>query len=221
MEENLPNDPTPAQMLVIILGASVFPRAPKLAAGKAFYTSASDFKDYVISTDGLRVPAENVQWLFDDNRGAGDQLRDLADFLQTKSRNANTDNSPVRDLLIYYVGHGLFSRGDHAYCLAIRSTSESAEGFSSIRMSDLAGLIKDNAAFMRRFLVLDCCFAGSAYKSFQTSPLAAAEVQIVKELPRKGTALLCSSNSNDASRAPEGMERTMFSNALLNTLRRG
>jgi hypothetical protein len=47
--------------------------------------------------------------------------------------------------------------GDRMYCLAVRSTNEINEGASSIRSTDLASVIKENAAFLRCYLILDSC----------------------------------------------------------------
>lgn len=68
------SDPTPQQTLVLLLGASRFPHAGKLAQGRAFYNSAEDFSDYLVSAEGLAIPRENVAWLFDDSRSPSDQV---------------------------------------------------------------------------------------------------------------------------------------------------
>jgi len=125
-------------------------------------------------------------------------------------------------LIVYYVGHGLFWGPDHAYCLAVRATDERNEGLTSIRMSDLASIIKADATrWLRRFLIFDCCFSGAALKEFQSGPLQAARVKVLDELPQKGTALLCSASAQDPSLAPMGLQRTMFSDALLKALHQG
>lgn len=209
------------RMLAVVIGASTFPNAPKLAQGRAFYISAADVVDYLRSEDGLGLPRRNLLSLFDDSRSPSDQLMDVASFLSRRDFEMKKEGARAEDLLIYYVGHGLFTRGDQAYCLAIRSTNEINEGATSIRAGDLAGVIKEHAAFLRRYLILDCCFSASIYREFQSGPLTAARVQITAELPERGTALLCSSNARDPSLAPHGLDHTMFSNALLEALRNG
>src|ERR1700678_4001462 len=128
----------PQSVLAVILGASVFPRSPKLAAGDAFYNSAADFMDYLTAPSGLALPRTNVRWLFDDSRNPSDLLDDVTSFLQLRSDELERAGSPVQDLIVYYVGHGLFTRGDQAYSLAVRATNQVSEGSSSIRASDLA-----------------------------------------------------------------------------------
>ena len=214
-------DEQPSRILAVLLGASTFPNAPKLAEGRAFYISAADVKEYLCDSAGLALPRRNVLSLFDDSRSPSDQLVEVAGFLTRRSLELKAEGTRAGDLFIYYVGHGLFTRGDQAYCLAIRSTNEINEGATSIRASDLAGVIKENAAFLRRYLIFDCCFAASIHKEFQSGALSAARVQIAEEFPERGTALLCSSNAHEPSLAPRGLEHTMFSNALLQALRNG
>ena len=214
-------DDQPSRMLAVLLGASTFPNAPKLAEGRAFYNSAADVKEYLGEEQGLALPRQNILSLFDDSHSAPEQLVEVAKFLERRTRELKSEGFPPEDLLIYYVGHGLFTRGDQAYCFAVRSTDEIDEGATSIRASNLAGIIKEKAAFLRRFLILDCCFAASIHKEFQSGALTAARVQIGNEFPERGTALLCSSNAREPSLAPQGLDHTMFSNALIQALRQG
>lgn len=211
----------PSRILVVLLGASHFPKAPKLASGRAFHDSAADLRDYLTDTQGLGVPEQNVQWLIDDSRAAADQLDDITSFLVNRGKELEKEGSPVQDLLLYYVGHGLFARGGQTYCLAVRSTNENNEGASSIRAADLASVLRDSATFLRRYLILDCCFSGVFYKELQSGPLQTARKKLQEELPARGTTLLCSSSARDASLAPQKLGRTMFSDALLRVLREG
>src|SRR5436190_3003988 len=142
----------PARMLAVILGASNFPDAPKLSEGRAFYLSAADIKQYLSHESGLAIPRHNILSLFDDSRSPTDQLMEIAKFLSRRTLELKNEGSRAQDLLIYYVGHGLFTRGDQAYCLAVRSTNEINEGASSIRSNDLASVIKEHGAFLRRYL---------------------------------------------------------------------
>ena len=209
-----------AQMLVVFLGASEFPNASQqFAANPAFNNSAADLRDYFKDRAGLSVPERNIEWLFDDSRSPADQLAHIAQFLQARGQELESNGGQVSDLMIYYVGHGLFTRNDQTYCLAIRSTNTGIEGASSIRVADLAALIKDRATFLRRFLIFDCCFSAATLAEFQSSQAAA--VNLKRELPSRGTALFCSSSAHKASLSPQGLPRTMFSDALITVLREG
>ncbi len=214
-------DPASKQTLAIIFGASTFRRAPKLAQGRAFNNSAQDFNEYLVSANGMGLPRENINWLFDDSRSPSDQLQDIRDFLETRTAELTSQGTPPQDLLVYYVGHGLFAGSDQTYCLAIRSTDERSEGLTSIRAADLASIIKSSARFLRRFLIFDCCFSSAAYREFQSSPLTAGRVKMLEELPARGTTMLCSASAQDPSLAPEGLSHTMFTEGMLDALRQG
>lgn len=212
---------SPRQTLAVFIGASIFRRAPRLAQGQAFRKSAEDFRDYVLQSDGLGLPHQNLEWIFDDARSPSEQLEDIGAFLESRCAELKDSGTPAEDLIVYYVGHGLFCGADQHYCLAIRPTAERNEGLTSIRVSDLATVIKDRARFLRKFFILDCCFAASAYRELQSGPLQSQRKKVMDSLPTRGTTLLCSAGSQDASLAPEGLAHTMFSDSLLAALRGG
>src|ERR1700691_510448 len=119
--------------LAIILGASRYPRAPRLARGRAFSESAASFLEYLIDSEGMGLPSSNVLDLFDDARSTSQLLEDAADFLSRANERLKSNGFPARDLLIYYVGHGGFARSGQDYFLAVRSTNEANEGATSLR----------------------------------------------------------------------------------------
>ena len=210
--------PHPRQTLALLLGASEFPYASKLAQGRAFANSAEDFRKYLM--EGLRLPPQNVGWFFDDRRSPNDQLFEIESFLKRTRNDLTNQGIPPHDLIIYYVGHGHLAP-DRTYSLAIRGTREGIEGVSSIRVSDLSVVIKKNARYIRKLLILDCCFSAVAYKEFQSGPQREANDKLLTGFPEWGTTLLCSSSSEKASLAPQGLAHTMFSDALLVALRKG
>lgn len=200
--------------LAILLGGSSWPKSPQLAASHAFACSAEDFKRYLAGDFGL--PADNILDLFDSAKTAPEIVEELQSFLRARMR----ERPAPRDVFLYYTGHGGFING-RDYFLAVKSTIEGLEGTSSIRVSDLASTLRNAALNLRRFLILDCCFAAAAFKEFQSTPGDAARVQTLDAFPRRGTTLLCSSSSRNVSIAPSGERHTMFSGALLDVLRYG
>ena len=214
-------EPAPGRILAVLIGAGWFARAPKLAQGPSFENSARDLREYLLGASGLGLPRTNINWLFDDGRSAVDQLRDVGDFLARRSQELKAAGTPPTDLIVYYVGHGMFCGPERAYHLAIRATEESREGLTSIRVSELAQAINDHGRFLRKFLILDCCFAGAAYREFQSGALQASRTQLVNEMPSRGTALLCAASAKEAAIAPQGLARTMFSDSLLRSLETG
>jgi Stage II sporulation protein E (SpoIIE)/Caspase domain len=205
--------------LALLIGASQFPNSPNLGNGDAFENSAQDFRQYLHDPNGLNLPAADVLNLFDDDRPAGTLLDLIIEFLNRRQSKKTSTN--VERLLVYYVGHGGFTPVGQEYFLAVRSTRERNEGPSSIRISDLGHIIRDNARFLCQYLILDCCFSAQAYSAFQSGPGDAAVARTLDSVPRKGTALLCSSGPKEVSLAPEGCDHTMFSEALLKSLKTG
>ena len=214
-------EPNPQQILAIILGASSYQKSPRLAQGRMFYNSAQDFLEYLNNPDGMNVPRENINFLFDDSRSPSDQISDIADFIETRSQELKSKATDPQDIIIYYVGHGLFWGGGRDYCLAVRATDQRGEGPTSIRTADLAHAIKNHARFLRKFIILDCCFSGAAYTEFQSAPAEVGRVKLLEEFPNRGTTLLCAASAKDAALAPSGMQRTLFSDGLLRALAEG
>jgi len=206
--------------LAVVIGASDFPYSPNLGNGTALENSAEDFRQYLHDSKGLSLPPADVLDLFNDARPAGTLLDEIIDFLNRRQSKKTSTN--VERLLVYYVGHGGFTPVGQEYFLAVRSTRERNEGPSSIRISDLGHIIRDNARFLCQYLILDCCFSATAYSAFLSSgPGDAAIAKTLDSVPRRGTALLCSSGPSEVSLAPAGCDHTMFSEALLKVLKTG
>jgi hypothetical protein len=203
--------------LAIILGAAEFPHAPVLSGGPAYANSASGFREYLSAQFRLSDP--NVLYLFDDARSPSDMDDAISRFLRARVETLSTAGTPARDLIFYYVGHGGFVSQD--YYLAIRATREGSEGVSGLRMSDLARTIIREARTLRRYLILDCCFAAAAYEEFMAVPADVAKRKTLEQFPKHGTALLCASGPRDPARAPKDSLFTVFSQAMLNVLRNG
>ena len=211
---------SPQTTVVVILGASAFPRsAPHLESNVAFANSAQQFRRYMRDEDGFNLPDTNLLDMFDTPKPPSEVLEEIANFLTSKQAEMK-ERGGTHDLVLYYSGHGGFTP-TREYFLALRATRYKMESGTSLRMSDLAATIKENARNLRRYIILDCCFSGAAFKEFQSAPLTAARVQTIDSFPKEGTTLLCSSNARTVSVAPEGAKYTMFSGALLQALQEG
>jgi hypothetical protein len=219
---------SPKTTLAIIVGASRFPES-KLdheALGQLFAASARDFKKYLLDrTDGFGLDPKNLLDRFECESEQSQILKDIDQFLDCRRKELQATGG-VRDLLFFYVGHGGKLPPNQDYFLAVHATRENAEGSSGIRIVDLANSIKNHAGGLRQFLILDCCFAATAFKAFQQGG-GVAEVEVMRAQtqevlpPARGTSLLCSSSARTTSRAPEGARYTMFSGALLEVLHSG
>jgi hypothetical protein len=194
------------QTIGIVLGASRFPNlaidSPRL--GAAFAKSRSDAKRYLSAVCGQILDR------FESTKLPNALCLEVAEFLE--------QHTLATDLIVYYVGHGGFL-GTQEYFLACRATREKQKYATGLRVSDLATSIIGSFRNRRVYLIFDCCFAGSAADSFQS----ASGDLIVKQSEKlpSGVALLNASSRDEAAVVPEGGERTMFSDCLLEVLQRG
>jgi hypothetical protein len=213
----------PKTTLAIILGASAWPKWEELGAHEAFRKSAEDFEGYLLNEFGL--PEANLRNFFDAEIGPDALDEAIDEFLATRKAELKAAGTPATDLLMFYTGHGNFQLGNDDFFLALRNSRKGRPDVSALRMTSLAATLKEQARHLRRFLILDCCFAAAAGKYLQSgAAVEAVAVQTMdafKEMPKKGTALLCSSSAKTPSEiAPDGAY-TMFSEALLYALKSG
>lgn len=222
--------PTAETTLLVLLGASRFPKAgldPKDPAevelvATAFAETAGEVSGYFKSLLGFGLPEENLLPLFETEEGADEIDHSIQRFVAERVAAATPERRP-RDLIIYYVGHGLFD-DKRMYCLALRRTRVENVGVSSIRVADLASSLGGNAAEMRVYLILDACFSAEATKEFLSKNPTDALIQQVENadrLPQKGISLFSSSASTSVSRLVLDRKRTMFSESLLHVLWKG
>jgi putative nucleotidyltransferase with HDIG domain len=202
----------------IILGASNFKRSPSLNR-VGFSASAKDFVSYLLDEKFFALPRTYLLDLFDSEMSPGDQIERICDFL---SRLRDEAAGGGQDVLLYYVGHGGFVGINSDYFLAVAVTREGFEGPTSIRMADLSSGLREYGGGARKYLILDCCFAATAFSQFQHSGLTELiRAQTLDPLPPRGTALLCSSGSRQLSLSPRGELYTLFSGALIEVLKTG
>jgi len=97
-------------------------------------------------------------------------------------------------------------------------------------MLSLADTLTEKARYLRRILILDCCFAAAAFAAFQSGPDQVAIQQTVTAFlvtsksvgfPTRGTSLLCSSSHKAPSLLLPDNSSTMFTKALLDALLQG
>ena len=195
------------QTLAIVLGASEWPFYADFHDAPSFRHSAHDMADYLRAHDGLNLPARNVKVLVNSFDPAPEILEQMWEFIRTRRADLSRNGAPAADLLLYYVGHGGFSDSD-AFFLSTRSTNEDDPLATSITAESLGRLVREAAAGLRTYILLDCCFAASASKVFMSGgPVGVAGAQLQDALPPQGdaaahqngalpaygTALLCAS----------------------------
>lgn len=206
--------------IALLFGAQSWPKTT-LNGGVQFANSFRGIKDYVVSYDGLGIARENVLDMFDSDLSAGDQLAEISRFLRSKKASTSHGTRPVSDLFIYYVGHGSFIENTNDFFILVRQSDPNFDTECIVARS-LARRIRFEAPFLRQFIVLDCCFSGAAHRVWQGTNVAEVAVRNAAiELPDCGAVFLCSSAENLTSMAPSEASYTMFTGALLQSLRVG
>jgi len=191
------------RVIAIVLGAARFPRSPVLNSdqlARAFGASKRDVSRI------LGTFSDDLLDRFDSALSPSDLCEEIGDFL---------NEHEGTDLIVYYVGHGSFLE-DQSYFLALRQTATDREDATGLRFSALAATLRRGFRRGRIFLLLDCCFAGSAVAAFQT-PLQ----NLIEQQAAVGVALLSAASKDRAAVVPPGALRTMFSDCLCDVLSTG
>jgi len=221
-------EPSPQTTLVILLGASVWPFST-LANSSAYAKSANKVRDYFHHPHLFGLPSENWLDLFEKHQNSPNDVdQAISDFLEQRLSQMEQAGTPARDILFYYIGHGVFAPDSgQAYHLAIQSTRDESIGASAVAMASLAHTLKTKARYLRRIVILDCCFAAESFKYMQSAPdqVAIQQTEAAFEeknkgsgFPKMGTALLCSSGHKNPSLILRDESGTMFSEALVRAL---
>ncbi|MFM0626383.1 hypothetical protein [Paraburkholderia xenovorans] len=215
---------------VILLGASNFPRH-HYGPGLSFLRSKQDFRAYVQNDEhGFAVPDSRVLDLFDSHHPPSAQLVAIGKFLDKFS--SETAKEELRNLIIYYVGHGYFCGLRQDYHVALSCLETNYESTTGLKITELAEVIKLRARSYRRFVILDCCFAAEALAQFQGQADDAISVKAInafseslpqrpKDVPTRGTALFCAADKDSVALSPKGQPHTMFTGAFLKILDKG
>jgi hypothetical protein len=221
--------------LAVVLGVSEWPSYPEFTSATSFRRSAQEVADYLCSPEGPNIPKANIRVQIDAFEDAPEILRGVRRFIRDRRKYLKNYGTTATDLFIYYVGHGGFGERD-TFFLSVRATDEDDPLGTSITAESLGRLIQEDAAGLRTYLVLDCCFAASVMRVFMSGggPLGVAEVKLQDALPPQGdlrgetgalpeygTALFCASGPREPARAPPNLPHTMFTGGLLEVLHEG
>ena len=222
--------PSPQTTLVILLGASTWPLSPEFQSSEAFAKAALRLKAYLLNPQLFGLPEENLLDLFDSEKSADELDEQIGQYLEQRLATMKEAGNEARDLMVYFIGHGGFVGHDADYYLATRRTRMSNPRVSGIHILALADTLIEKARYLRRIIILDCCFAAAAFSAFQSGP---DEVAVQKTItaflvnsksvgfPARGTSLLCSSNQKSPSLLLPDNSSTLFTKAFLDALEQG
>ncbi len=215
----------PKYAVAIILGADEWPEFAKagesLNGGMPFRGSAELGRAYFESDLGLGIKDDQILDLFNVNDSSADQIVQIEDFLARKSESFKREASRIKDLFLFFVGHG-DTYGDQKDLLMLVRSSRPRSSMSGIQSQPLSEILKRRAPRCRHVVILDCCWSGAAIRAWQdTSPAEMIGQRVVNTLPQYGTTLICSSTKDMPSMAPTKHDTTLFSGAFFETLSRG
>lgn len=146
--------------LVIILGASEWPSASQdFGPLEGCLEAAKKMKKYFL--ESFRIPENNLCWLFDTPLSHRDIEKRIDEFLKKKR------DVPAQNIVLYYTGHGKPTRDGKSIYLPIRDTDGDIPEISSLKLETLATKLKKKAPHLRRFYIIDCCFAFKAAHELQ------------------------------------------------------
>ncbi len=216
----------PDATAAVILGSHDWTSAD-LGRSRSFLKSAKSLLKYLIDSDGLGMDPSLVLDLFDDTAAADAQLTRVSKTINTLVRDRLDDGRPIKDIIIYYIGHGQTDDEGHL-SLLVRCSEKGMEEETAIRAQELARVLRRAAPQQRRIVILDCCFSGAAASVFiGMSPSLSQGIAatVAKDLkddnPKRGTLLLCSSPKGQISMAPHNAEMTLFTGSVLDVLKNG
>ncbi len=214
-----PTNPSQSTLL-IILGASEFPHS-NYTGSEAFKRAADATIGYFLASDGFNLNENNFCWLFDSDLEPVGMLNHISMFIQERKVELEKAGIIPTDIIFYYIGHGAFDKSDN-YCLILKNTTPAFLASSSIPITSLSELISNNAKWMRSIVILDACFSAAAVARFQSNAMDAVKKNLETiPLPKKGISLLASSSKDRVSMLTEDGDSTMFSKALIATLKTG
>jgi hypothetical protein len=211
------NEATRITIGKLVLGASKFPRAT-LQSSKAFEKAATSVAVYFLR--GFDLPIETFFWFFDSVYEPNALDDQIATKVRTRIQQLQTGPNPATDLIVYYVGHGSFDE-QRRYYLALKSTRDENQSVSSLHVDALMVTLGRVAGDLRKFVIIDACFAGEA--AFLQSGVNEAVGQQIRRLtpPRRGTAFYCSSSRDVVSEFLRDESNTVFTQALTEVLWQG
>jgi Caspase domain len=228
---------------LILIGARSFPDLDDVADLASVEASSRAFKEYA-SQQAIRlgISAGFVLDLFDAPDSPGSQLEQVEEFLEhfNSATRATLDEhgnrTSFQNVILHYVGHGLLVGERGSFALAVRYTKQKRQRTTSIMMDGLAETIKLHAKFARKYVILDCCFAGKAVEDWLPGDAATSLTHIVSdktakafadnedesflEIPPRGTAMVCAADKDNVARGVHPKRgTTLFTGALLDALR--
>ncbi|MDQ8707955.1 transporter substrate-binding domain-containing protein [Streptomyces sp. LHD-70] len=191
--------PDPARSRAVLVGTSRYEHLEQLPAVSNNLQALADLLSSPLS---LHLPPQHVTVI--ENPAAAHTV--LREVRQAAAEATDT-------LIVYFAGHGLIDPQD-TLSLALPHTEvgrvETGLPYDWVRQ----GLLQESRA-ERHVIILDCCYSGLALGRMSASPGLADQAVV------EGSFLIAAAAETRTALAPVGDTYTLFTRALLDTLRHG
>lgn len=181
-----------------------------------------------MNADGGIVGAADHLDLFDDDRSWPDQLLAARTWLRERIGDARTKGNPAENVIVHYVGHGWFKPNSDDHLLTINHTDRDDKAATSAALSSLNDMLKREARPLRRYYLLDACFAAASVRDLMADHGEVIERQVgqilriwPEEVATRGVAALCSADKSSIASAKGQNSVTQFTDGLLAVLNEG
>lgn len=122
---------TAEHTLVVICGASDWPRLSAFEPAAAFANSATSVREYLLDHAGRPwMPAEHLLWLFDATDAVAHYDR-IGAFLGERLTALQSPRGQGMVILVVYVGHGAFFGPTREYCLVVQTRGLRSKSISA------------------------------------------------------------------------------------------
>jgi len=198
----------PEETYVVLIGISEYTKDPEnFNAIPGVKNNINDFMEIFTNENIVGIPKNNVLCLLNV-----DNQEDILTKLATACRLAKDT------LIVYYAGHGILSNSLSKYLL---TTSGSRREFAEQTTIEFSKFIKeiDGAIVKRKILIVDSCFSGRIMNEKMGD--VASVLRANADCDTNGTFWIASSPPNEESEAPKNERNTLFSGALIKTLKDG
>jgi len=208
-------------------GGDRYPSSPHLVH-EAFGPSSRSLSGILMDADGGIVGAADHLDLFDDDRSWPDQLLAARTWLRGRLEDGRATGKPAENVIVHYVGHGWFKPNSDDHLLTINHTDRDDKAATSAALSGLNDMLKREARPLRRYYLLDACFAAASVRDLMADHGEVIERQVgqilrvwPEEVATRGVAALCSADKSSIASAKGKDSVTQFTDGLLAVLGEG
>lgn len=217
--------------LLISLGGDRYPNAPGLRHRAFGPSNRAVVASLTTGTSSLVATGDHLD-LFDDDRSWPEQLLAMRGWLRDRCDREGQlrFGAHVPDnVFVHYVGHGSFKANSEEHLLTINYTDAEEKAATSVALGQLNHMLLGNIGSLRRFYIIDACFAAASLRDLMAEGDDVIEVplgSVINAWPEagqgtRGVAALCSADRNVPANAGGEHQLTQFTDGLVAVLNNG